>query len=553
MMKADEIVPVGDQGALTLLLRWLEWRADVWQSQCDRHYPVLLAMISTLYFSMTSLLAMRKPMWNDELFTYFIAQATTPASIWDALYTGADQNPYPFYLLTRLSLAVFGESEWALRFPEMVGVWMAAVCLFHLVKSRSSALYGFAAMMCLLVTNAQFYSYEARPYGLVLGFAAMAWVCWAGAAGGKGRPWSLVGVWGSLSAAVGSHYYAVFVFVPLGIAECVRLYRNRRPDWSLWAAIVGGLLPLAFLWPLIQQARGYSRGFWATPSWKGIPDTYSTLLMPAPLLFMLLLISAGLVAYLQQGRSARSPAPALPAIPDHEWGAALAFAALPVIGVAVTLCTTGAFTSRYVLPTVLGISALVALTLFRLCNGRALLGVVGVAIAAVGFVMLTVRALPYTAASAVGPVAEFLTVSTTDELPIVVSDPHNFMMLAHYAPRDLSSRLVYLADPEASLRHMGHDTMDRGLVDLNPWFRMNVKESREFQQSCGRFVLYVHGGFLGGPLANGLSVPDFNWLLSDLILGEWHLELLRRKENHLLFLVTRARDEAQKFGRMVQP
>ncbi|SPP63659.1 glycosyltransferase family 39 protein [Nitrospira lenta] len=552
-MKPGDVTAVESAGMLDRAVRWLDGRAEALSEVCERHWVLLLGVLAIVYFVATSVLAMRKPLWNDELFTYFIAQATTPASIWDALYTGADQNPYPFYLLTRLSLAVFGVSEWALRFPEMVGVWMAAVCLFFLVKSRSSALYGFTAMMGLLVTNAQFYSYEARPYGLVLGFAAMAWACWAAAAEGKGRPWSLIGLWGSLGAAVGSHYYAVFVFVPLGIAECVRLYRNRRLDWPLWAAIVGGLLPLAFLWPLIQQARGYSRGFWATPSWKGIPDTYSMLLMPAPLLFMLLLITAGVVAYLQQGGRARTPAPALPVIPDHEWAAALAFAALPVIGVAVTLCTTGAFTPRYVLPTVLGISALVALTLFRLCNGRALLGVVGIAIAVVGFVMLTVRAFPYTAASAVGPVAEFLTVTTTEELPIVVSDPHNFMMLAHYAPGDLSSRLVYLADPEASLRHMGHDTMDRGMVDLNPWFRMNVKESRAFQQSCGRFFLYVHGGFLGGPLANGLSVPDFNWLLSDLILGEWHLELLRRQENHLLFLVTRARDDAPKVGGMVQP
>jgi len=552
-MKPVERPAVENAGMLGRALQWLDEVAETLGDVCERHRILLLGGFSIVYFAATSVLAMRKPMWNDELFTYFIAQAPTLSGIWDALLTGADQSPFPFYVLTRWSMALFGVNEWALRLPEMVGVWVAAVCLFFLVKSRSSTLYGLMAMMCLLVTNAHFYSYEARPYGLVLGFAAIAWVCWVAAAEGKGRPWSLLGLWGGLSAAVGSHYYAVFVFVPLGVAECVRLYRNRRPDWFLWAAIVGGLLPLGFLWPLIQQASGYSRGFWATPSWKGVPDTYSTLLMPAPLLFMLLLISAGVIAYLRQGRSARTSGSALPAIPDHEWGAALAFAALPVIGVAVTLCTTGAFTPRYVLPTVLGISALVALTLFQLCNGRALLGVVGGVLAAMGFVMLTVRALPYTTASAIDPVADFLTVSATDELPIVISDPHNFMMLAHYAPIGLSSRLVYLADPDASLRHMGHDTMDRGMMDLNPWFRMNVKDARAFQQSRDRFLLYVHGGFLGGPLANGLSVPDFNWLLSDLMSGEWRLELLRRQENRMLFLVVRVSGEVQQSGRMVQP
>ncbi|ULA64058.1 MAG: PMT2 domain-containing protein [Nitrospira sp.] len=552
-MKPVERPAVEQAGMLSRAVQWLDGMAETVRDVCERRWGLLLGVFSLVYFAAASVLAMRKPMWNDELFTYFIAQAPTLSGIWAALLTGADQSPFPFYVLSRWSMFLFGVNEWALRLPEIVGVWVAAVCLFLLVNRRSSALYGFMAMLCLLVTNAHFYSYEARPYGLVLGFAAIAWVCWASAAEGKERPWSLLGVWGGLSAAVCSHYYAVFVFVPLGIAECVRLYRTRRPDWSLWVAIVGGLLPLGFLWPLIQQARGYSRGFWAIPSWKGIPDTYSTLLMPAPLLFMLLLIGAGAVAYLQQGKSARTPAPALPAIPDHEWGAALAFAALPVIGVAITLCTTGAFTARYALPMVLGVSVLVSLALFRLCNGRALLGVVGGILTVVGFAMLTVRAVPYTAASAVDPVAEFLTASATDELPIVISDPHNFMMLAHYAPGGLSSRLVYLADPDASLRHMGHDTMDRGMIDLNPWFRMNVKDSRAFQQSRDRFFLYVHGGFLGGPLSNGLSVPDFNWLLSDLMAGEWRLELLRRQENRMLFLVTRASDEAQQFRRMVQP
>jgi hypothetical protein len=204
-------------------LQWLNDRAETLQDMCDRRRLLLLGMVSFLYFVATSVLASRKPMWNDELFTYFIAQAPTISGIWSALLTGADQNPFPFYVLTRGSLALFGVREWSLRLPEMVGVWIAGVCLFHIVARRSSSMYGFVAMICLFVTGANVYSYEARPYGLALACGALAWLCWQLTAEGRSRPWSLVGLWGSLSAAVCCHYYAVFVFVPLVVGEVVRL------------------------------------------------------------------------------------------------------------------------------------------------------------------------------------------------------------------------------------------------------------------------------------------------------------------------------------------
>ena len=151
------------------------------------------------------------------------------------------------------------------------------------------------------------------------------------------------------------------------------------------------------------------------------------------------------------------------------------------------------------------------------------------------------RSLPITPEITLGPVYTFVRTQSESDLPVVVSDPHNFMMLAHYAPHDLSSRFVYLTDPARSLRHLGHNTMDRGILDLRPWFRLNIQDAEGYEREHARFLLYVNARYLGGsfPLSGGQVTPDHNWLLSDLVATGWQLELKARQDNQLLFMVTR--------------
>ncbi len=537
-MKPVDMMSSENSLVIIRALQWLDGCADALRDVCERQKVLLLGVLSIVYFASTSVLAMRKPMWNDELFTYFIAQAPTLSGIWTALLTGADQSPFPFYVLTRWSLALFGVNEWALRLPEMVGVWGAGLCIFHLVAARSGAMHGFSAMTFLFVTGANFYSIEARPYGLVLAFAAASWLCWQAATDGRRRWLSLLGLFVSLAAAVCSHYYAVLVFVPLGIGELVRSYDRCRADWAIWLAMVGALFPLVAFLPLIEQARTYATGFWALPSWKSIPDTYSVLLMPAPLMLMLVLIFAGVVVLLRPRNADSRGERSLLSIPGHELAVVMSYVAFPIIAVAVAILITGAFTFRYALPVVLGVSVLIGLTSARLLGGRPLLGAIVLVLSCGGFSMLWGRSLPNTVEGALGPMYTLVRSAAESELSVVVADPHNFMILSHYAPRDLVSRFVYLADPEQSLRYLGHNTMDRGILDLKPWFKMNILEYQQYKNEQSRFLMFVHAGYLGGPLAFGQTGPDFSWLLSDLTATGWHLELRTRQDNQLLFLVT---------------
>ncbi len=119
----------------------------------------------------------------------------------------------------------------------MLGFWVMCLCLFLFV-SRRSALYGFVAMLFPLVTGAYYYAYEARPYGIVLGFSL---VCWQSAVAGYHRRLSLLSV--ESCGALSNHYYALFA-APSGFGRAVRSLSLRRLDLPVWAALGLAVTPV---------------------------------------------------------------------------------------------------------------------------------------------------------------------------------------------------------------------------------------------------------------------------------------------------------------------
>ena len=131
-----------------------------------------------IYGIATFVVAARRPLWNDELYTYHFARVPDLADLWRALQTGADQSPPLAYLLTRASLDLFGTSAVAIRLPEVVGFFVFSVCMYVFVARRTNELYGVIAMLLPSLTAAYYYASEARAYALVLAFGALALVCW---------------------------------------------------------------------------------------------------------------------------------------------------------------------------------------------------------------------------------------------------------------------------------------------------------------------------------------------------------------------------------------
>ena len=229
---------------------------------------VALGLAGLGYVVATFELARRDQLWNDELFTYYFARLPDLGAVWDQLSTGVEQTPPVYYVITRTALRIAGSSDVALRLPGLIGVLAACACLYAFVARRSSATYGFIAALIVLCSQATFYAHEARPYGLVLGGAAAALLCWQLRGEPSRSTVAVVGMTLFLGVAVACHYYAALLVVPFALGEAVRTATRRRLDLPVFAGLAVALTPLVVAVPLIRAARTYSGAFWADFGWR---------------------------------------------------------------------------------------------------------------------------------------------------------------------------------------------------------------------------------------------------------------------------------------------
>jgi hypothetical protein len=109
-----------------------------------------------------------------------------------------------------------------------------------------------------------------------------------------------------------------------------------------------------------------------------------------------------------------------------------------------------------------------------------------------------------------------------------MADPHTFTVLSHYAQPDIKSRLVYLADPNLALKRLGHNSVERGMIDLvKPWFRMHVVDYDTFVAGQPRFLVFGNSGSF------------LSWLLPELRARGMRLEFRGRRGDNLFLLASR--------------
>jgi 4-amino-4-deoxy-L-arabinose transferase-like glycosyltransferase len=514
----------------TLLFGNLNHIIDSVQDYLEKSTFWLLGAFSLLYLLWTSLLAAQKPMWNDELYTYYIATLPKTSDIWGALMSGAEQIPPFFHLTTRAAFYLFGVNHVAVRLPAVIGFLIMLLCLFRFVAKRSSPVYGLVAMLFPLITGAYTYAYEGRPYGIVLGFSGLALVCWQSATEGLHRRLALVCLALSLAGALANHYYAILVFFAIGVGELVRSLLVRRLDLPIWGAFfVAAIVPLLLFLPLITQSRDYSVTFWNKVYPSQVPNFYYSLLRPAALPLVAALFVTAVYGMTQPIRQlTRFDHLPRRTLPLHELAAAFGFICIPIVGYLVARFITRAFVDRYFLPAVLGFSVLVAFALYSLPRGRALIGTTLILFLCSWFIVMQLHAFGKNrqAANDLQEMVQLLRTEADNNLPIVASEPHIFMQLAYYAPVDVSSRLVYLADPDLSLRHLGHNSVDRGMQDLiKPWFHLRVEEYRPYIASHRQFLVYGNLEWL-------------EWLVDQLRSDNMRIELKGKHGRDFLLLVS---------------
>jgi Dolichyl-phosphate-mannose-protein mannosyltransferase len=479
--------------------------ADRVEAALDRHYRVVALVCCSVWFVSTAASSYAKPFWHDELDTILIARLPSFHAVWSAIQAHADLSAPLNTLLTHGVHALFGIGRLTMRLPALTGTALMIAALFLFVRRRTGTSLAIAAAVLPSYTAAYRYAYEARGYGLMMGFFALALYGWAEAARGRRRALHIPVMVMALSAGYWSHYFAVFALVPICAGEIVRLVRERRADVTIWAAAGASLLALVPLADLLGASRHEAPSFWRHAVVADISETYAFVFNSLLNWWVIFgaLLALGFAAF---ARWRPSAAPASRRLPMHEAAAIVACLLLPVVEVIAAMMTTGVFVPRYALPLVVGVGLGLPLAIWRI--GRDARGDMAFAlVVAISFGITGYRALRNAPAAYVDPIdgRPLLGASLREPKPVVVTGGLMFLQLWYYTPPELRGRLWYLADPEAAIKRTGSATIDRGLLALAKWTPVNVSDYASFVNRYDGFRVYTAGS---GWLLNRLEGED---------------------------------------------
>ena len=197
---------------------WLQRLRDRLETgRFTRYDSVIALLIILLLYVAVTLGAVSRHLWFDELFTYWIAQAPSVSELLKQVRI--DLHPPLEYLLVRGSLAVFGDSEFATRFPSIVAFLIGSLCLYRFVCKRLTWAYGMLAMLVFWSTPFLSYATEARPYALIVAFFGIAMLAWQRAIAPARRKSSVVVLALAVLGMMLSHFFSLFYIWHFCVAE----------------------------------------------------------------------------------------------------------------------------------------------------------------------------------------------------------------------------------------------------------------------------------------------------------------------------------------------
>jgi hypothetical protein len=352
----------------------------------------------------------------------------------------------------------------------------------------------------------------------MVGFSALALLCWLRSTQGASRGLFLPLMAVSLAAAVSSHYYAILVLLPLAGSELVRTWVRRKSDFSMWIALSAALIPLALFRNVIQGASGYATHFWAKPTWFAFAGFYTSF---GHIVGIVLAAGAfGMVMQWKWSGETRE----LKAMPIWESIVFIGFALLPLPAVLMAKLITNAYTARYVLPATIGV---VVLIVWAVSRARPAFAAMFVFVSVGYFEVSAYQAFSKNRLLRNELADGYAILNRTAPLSIAVPEVTFFHRLSFYAPRPFAARVAYISDPEMFYRYLGHDTIDRGMLDLRPWFPENIVPLNRYVKENPSF--YAYG-----------DVNEWTWQTFILPQISKDVQLQRRYQNQLLLLVQNA-------------
>ena len=474
---------------------------DAFADCLARYAWVVLVLLLAGFVACAVIASKQKPIWYDEFFTYAVATQPTVHRFFEAM--PPEGNPPLYTFLAKLSLEVFGAHALALRLPAMVGFGAALIGLWVFVRRVSNGLYGLLAVAMVLAQPVWMYSFEARPYGVMLACTMLALVSWQAAAHslerdpGASRRLALAGLAVGIVGAIFSHYIGLLeVTIPLLFGEGYRTYRRRALDRPLLITGAVACLSFGFVLPMMHRTKEvvinrspFTLRFISThlrlyihglkTSWEQIFDGR----------VLLLLLWLAVMSWTLRPRAdpRDRPQAVFGRVPSDAMAAAVGAAMLVPLTWLAMQTAKGYYFCRYGIGSVFGVALVTTLLLARRKEpSRPML----VLLVFVLGTMIRNEAHYVMGFPAVPPQVTYGALyADTSGLPVVVMEAFTYPTIWWYAPEPLKRRLVYLADVSEHSNN-GERLLDAVLVAEGANLPASLSTRAEFLRSHQHFLIY---------------------------------------------------------------
>ncbi len=463
--------------------------------------PVLLLL------ALTALIAVRTPLWFDEIFTFTVASQPGVKGVWTALLNGADNHAPLDYVVRNLSLRLPIQTELALRLPSLIAFAVFCTCMFLFVQRRAGRIAGLCAFTIPIATTALKHATEARGYATLLGFTGVAVLAWQSLETPDRKALKVASLAIALTGAITCHYYAVLLYAALFSAELFRWYWYRNVRLSAITGFAGALPGVVIAVPFARAASAYATGFWTPVSASDIPIAFATLYGTGTYLILIvavmLVLSRGCTTSEHQEFHSDSRV-----VPDMVLG--LTLTAAVVLCFVMAVLVTHAFYYRYAIVAVGGLSILLPMLVARHAPAKRNFQLLLATAVLLACINIGYRVSPRSWHDGPGShmKAQVEAALSSSRGPIVWGDIMECLPLMHYFGSISQGRIVCLTGIN------GNPTLDRAASNLAPWTTLPIRKKSDFLRTVTEFAV-VHPERVESDLlancATAEKVPDLKF------------------------------------------
>ena len=475
--------------------------------------PTLFLLILVCELGTLLLRASRRRFWFDELFTFHVSGLHPFSSLMQALKVGVDGMPPAYYAMVELARLIPVDPHTALRLPSICGYMLTLLGVYWFAEKSLPVLAGPTAVLLVSLSPFRDYALEARSYSLLVGFLAIAAVCWQRV---DSKRFMALMLAVSLGLAVSCHHLAVVTISVFGVAELSWTAVNRRFRWKVWIACITASLPFFLDLPILLNFRKtFGKNFWAKPSLSSVVHSYSFYLgldLKVTVVFILFFAILFAMLLLQiPGGPKRPRSDAAWSLPESVLVGGFLF--YPALLIMLTMLAHSGYTARYGWPAIIG-ATLAALYFLRPARPLSSYLVVALLVAFVIQLGGDFATLPRRDSIIVDERWAHLASVTTAEpqLPIVIASGITFLEADKYSPPELHDRLVELVDEQTAIRMVGTDSIDKGNLQLASYVPLRIENRAQFEAAHPKFYVYSGG--------------NRDWLTHYLLENKYNLKLI---------------------------